>query len=100
MSRWLAGGCLTLVVALFTGWWLFVRAPSPAAVCEHIIAVTMRESAARDLSMDAEAPLIERLRVRCIQHKVDKIQLRGRIKYARYAACVMSHDDVSAIDAC
>lgn len=98
--KWLSLAVFALTTTLFAAWWLFVRAPSPPAVCEHIIAVTIHESQAQGMSMEAEAPLIESLRERCIQHKLDKIQLRGRIKYARYAKCVLESTAVSAIDAC
>jgi len=88
-------------VALFCGLWVaFVRAPGPERVCDHIVEVTVAEATAAGMSVEAEASLVEGLRDRCVQHKRDKIQLRGRIKYARYAKCVLEQDSLADIEAC
>lgn len=98
--KWLGLGTLGAVAILFGAWWSFVRAPAPAEVCDHIIDVTVSEARDSGMSVEAEASLIEGLRARCIAHKRDKIQLRGRIKYARYAKCVLSQETVASIDRC
>lgn len=93
-------GVLALTAALFLGWWSFVRAPSPFEVCDHVLDVTTAEAKAAGMTVEAEATLVESLQVSCIQHKLDKIQLRGRIKYARYAKCVLAGTSVAAIEGC
>jgi len=98
--KWVGLALLALTSTLFLGWWLFVRAPSPFELCDHLVDVTLAESKAAGISIEAEAALVDGLRERCIQHKMDKIQLRGRIKYARYAKCVLAGTSVAAIDAC
>lgn len=91
---------LVFVGALFTLWWAFVRAPGPAEVCDHIIDVTIAEAEQSNMSREAEADVIERTRDECISHKRDKIQLRGRIKYAEYAKCVMEATTLEAVYEC
>ena len=91
---------LVLVAGLFAAWWAFVRAPGPAEVCDHIIDVTIAEAQATGMSREAEADVIERTREECIQHKRDKIQLRGRLDYADYAKCVVSAKTLDEIYKC
>lgn len=91
---------LGLAVLLFASWWLFIRAPGPLEVCEHIVEVTLREAGDQALQMETEARLIESTREQCVEHKLDKIQLRGRIKYAEHAKCVMAADTLSEIGRC
>jgi hypothetical protein len=91
---------LVIVAILFAAWWAFVRAPGPEEVCAHIAAVTKAEVEASGVSLESEAAVIEGIERRCVQHKRDKIQLRGRIKYAEYAKCVMAADTVAAIGKC
>lgn len=92
---------VTLTVAVLVGlWMIYVKAPPPAAVCDHIAEVTMRESAERGMSADSQASVLGGIQEGCIEHKLDKIQLRGRIKYASYAKCVVAADSLSAIEKC
>jgi len=91
---------LGLTVLLFTLWLAFIRAPGPMEVCDHIVAVTLREAGDQALRSDTEARLIESTRDQCIEHKLDKIQLRGRIKYAEHAKCVMAAETLSEIGHC
>ena len=91
---------LVVVALLFSLWWAFVRAPGPEEVCAHIATVTKTEIEASGVSLESEAAVIEGIERGCVQHKLDKIQLRGRIKYAEYAKCVMAAETVSAIGKC
>lgn len=91
---------LGLTLVLFVGWWAFVRAPGPVEVCDHIVEVTLREAGSQSLEMETEARLLESTREQCIAHKLDKIQLRGRIKYAEHAKCVMAAETLSEIGRC
>ncbi len=91
---------LVLTATIFSFWFFFVRAPGPVTVCDHIMRVTLAEAEAQNLSPDTQDALVERLREGCIQHKLDKIQLRGRIAYAEYARCVMSKNTRAEIDRC
>jgi hypothetical protein len=91
---------LGLTVLLFALWWAFLRAPGPVEVCDHIVAVTLREAGDQALRDDTEARLIESTRDQCIEHKLDKLQLRGRIKYAEHAKCVVAAQTLSEIGRC
>lgn len=92
---------LLLVVGGLVGLWvLFVRAPSPQAVCDHIVQVTVDEATQSGMSRDSQVVVIEQMRKRCVKHKLDKIQLRGRISYARYARCVVGEQSVSGFSRC
>jgi hypothetical protein len=91
---------LGLTALLFALWWAFIRAPGPVEVCEHIVAVTLREAGDQALRGDTEARLIESTREQCIEHKLDKLQLRGRIKYAEHAKCVVAAQTLSEIGRC
>lgn len=91
---------LGLTLLVFVGWWLFIRAPGPVEVCEHIVEVTLREAGDQSLRGDTEARLIESTREQCVEHKLDKLQLRGRIKYAEHAKCVMAAETLSEIGHC
>ena len=97
ISSWFT---LLVTATVFGLWWTYVRAPGPAVVCEHIIEVTVAESRASGMSSESEATVIERTRDECIQHKQDKILLRGRVEYARYAKCVMAADTLEDIYSC
>lgn len=91
---------LGLTLLLFVLWWAFIRAPGPVEVCDHIVDVTLREAGRQALEIETEARLVESTREQCIQHKLDKIQLRGRIKYAEYARCVMAAQTLGEIGRC
>jgi hypothetical protein len=91
---------LVIVAVVFGLWWRYVRAPTPTEVCDHIVEVTLAETAASGTSPESEAAIIERIKASCIQHKLDKIQLRGRIRYADYAKCVMAETTLAGVDAC
>ncbi|MCA9652996.1 MAG: hypothetical protein H6712_18685 [Myxococcales bacterium] len=91
---------LAVTVVLFSLWWAFLRAPGPAEICEHIIQVTLREAANTQMSPQSQERLVETTREQCIQHKQDKLLLRGRIKYAQYAKCVMEAEDLIEIGRC
>jgi len=92
-------------VFLFTAtlmvlWWIFVRAPGPEELCEHIVQVTLDEARSANMNPQSEASLVSGLQERCIEHKQDKMQLRGRVKYAEYAKCVMSATTLLDVESC
>lgn len=89
-----------VIVGIAALWFAYVRAPGPVEVCTHIAEVTRRESEAAGIAPDTQATLADALHQRCLQHKYDKIQLRGRIAWARYAKCVVAADDLRAIGRC
>lgn len=91
---------LGLILLLFVLWWGFIRAPGPVEVCNHIVEVTRRETAAQGISRESEAKLVESIGQSCIEHKQNKILLRGRIKYAEYAKCVMRGQTLLEIGHC
>ena len=92
---------ISLVIAVLFGlWFAFVRAPSPEEVCKHIASVSAKEAEDHGVSLESEAAVIETIERKCVQHKLDKIQLRGRIKYADYAKCVMDSTTLAAIGKC
>ena len=88
------------VATLVTLWWIFVRAPGPEAVCDHIVDVTLNEARGAQMNPESEAALVSGLQERCIKHKLDKIQLRGRVKYAEYAKCVMAAETLLDVESC
>lgn len=91
---------LGISIALFAVWWLLLRAPTPAAVCDHIVQVTVREASDQAMNERSQQRLVETTMEQCIQHKQDKLLLRGRMKYASYAKCVMAADDLIEIGRC
>ena len=93
-------GFLLVVVALVAAWYTFVSAPAPEQVCRHIMAITLAEADEQAMAADTRNALLERLELQCIQHKKDKIALRGRIAYARYARCVVDAKTLRAIEDC
>lgn len=95
-----SGIVLGLTLLFFVGWWAFIRAPGPVEVCEHIVAVTLREAGDQALSGDSQSRLVETTRQQCIEHTRDKLQLRGRIKYAEYAKCVVAAQTLGEIGHC
>lgn len=99
-ARAWSAGCFAACVLLFALWWTFVRAPPPAEVCRHIIDVTMREAGASELAPASQDALMRSLEERCVTHKLDKIQLRGRVVYAKYAKCVLDSDNLADIERC
>lgn len=88
------------VATLVTLWWIFVRAPGPEEVCDHIVDVTLNEARGAQMNPESEAALVSGLQERCIKHKLDKIQLRGRVKYAEYAKCVMAAETLLDVESC
>ena len=95
-----SGVVFGVVLVLFIAWWAFIRAPGPVEVCEHVIQVTLREAGEEALGDDSLSRLVESTREQCIEHKRDKILLRGRIKYAEHAKCVMSAQTLGEIGRC
>lgn len=91
---------LGLTLLFFVLWWGFIRAPGPMEVCNHIVQVTQRETAEQDMNRESEAKLLESISHSCIEHKQNKILLRGRIKYAEYAKCVMRAQTLLEIGHC
>ena len=91
---------LAIVVMLFGFWFGWVRAPGPAEVCDHIIEVTKREAEDRSMQMESEAALIAQMRGNCMRHKLDKIQLRGRLVWADYAKCITGATSLAEIGRC
>jgi hypothetical protein len=100
LRRALMAGSVAALGLLFGLWFAFVRAPGPQDVCRHIIEVTMRESADQGVGGDGQDAVISQLQDRCVQQKVDKVQLRGRVVWAKYAKCVMAANDLDAIWRC
>lgn len=90
-----------IIVAMVFGFWLgWVRAPGPGEVCDHIIEVTKREAEDRSMQMESEAALIGQMRDKCMKHKLDKIQLRGRLVWAEYAKCITGSTSLDEIGRC
>ncbi len=88
------------VATLVALWAIFVRAPGPETICEHIVEVTVREAQAASMNPQSEAALMTGLQERCVKHKLDKMKLRGRVKYAEYSKCVMAASTLSEVEAC
>ncbi len=87
-----------LALGVFVFWWIWVRAPSPAQICQHKIELVLAE-VPQDQREGAEA-LIDRLELRCIESAEKKIQLRGKLVYAEYARCVAKATSLSEAEQC
>ncbi len=100
--RWRVASAVLLgtTIALFAFWWGFMRAPAPAEVCDHIVQITLKEAGDQAMSEDSRARLVESTHMTCIEHKQDKLLLRGRIKYAEYAKCVVRSQTLTEIGRC
>lgn len=97
----IASAVVSIIVALLFGfWWGWVRAPGPETVCEHIITVTKSEAEDRSLELQSEAALVQQMKERCMKHKLDKIQLRGRLVWAEYARCIVASEHLAEIGRC
>lgn len=98
--KWFAGAVFLLCAGIFAFWVAYVRAPPPEAVCGHIMQVTVREAGEVNLSPQTQQTLVARLERDCIEHKRNKILLRGKIRYASYARCVVRANTLRAIEDC
>lgn len=88
----------TFVGGLATFWFLYVRAPPPEEVCQHLIDLTYEE--AGDSAPKAVDALVGRLEERCVEDKTRIMQLRDKIEYAKYAKCVMAADNLGDAERC
>ncbi len=95
MARWLSLGFSVFVLTLGVLWFMFVRAPSPEAVCAHKVQLVMSEAQGADAG-----PLVEQLQTTCIQNAQRRIQMRGKIKYANYARCVVEASSLEQAERC
>jgi len=93
-------GMLAACGLVFGLWWTFVRAPGPETVCRHIVEVTMAEAGDSELSPASQDAIVRSLEERCVQHKLDIIQLRGRVVYSKYAKCVLGSTHLGEIERC
>ena len=98
--KWFAGIVFLLGAVIFAFWVAYVRAPTPEEVCGHIMGVTVREAGEVNLAPETRDTLIARLERDCIEHKRNKILLRGKIRYASYARCVVRAQTLRAIEDC
>lgn len=94
------GIVLAVAGGIFAFWAAYVRAPAPEAVCRHITAITVREAGEIDLAPQTRDTLLARLEQDCISHKRNKILLRGKIRYASYARCVVGAQTLRQIEDC
>lgn len=95
MARWISLGLSVFVLTLGTLWFIFVRAPSPAAICEHKINLVLAEAQGADAG-----PLVDTLRSTCITNAERRIKMRGKIKYANYARCVAAASSLENAERC
>ena len=96
LSTVLASSALALLIA----WFIFVDAPDPKTLCRHITEITVAEAKSSSLSESTQDSLVQQLETRCIEHKRNKILLRGKLKYADYARCVMKGRSLREIEGC
>ena len=96
--RAVLGMLLTLIVTLTALWFIYVDAPSPEEVCEHIIELTYAEGAEHD--PESVETLVTKLRDGCVASKRQIIQYRGKIQWATYARCVFEASDLAGAEGC
>ena len=89
---------LTLTALVFAFWFVFVRAPSPTEVCQHKIELVLAEVGA-DKAEGADV-LIDKLQNKCVERAADKIKLRGKLEYAKYARCVVAATSLADAERC
>ena len=95
MLRWLSLIFSVFVLTLCALWFAFVRAPSPAVVCEHKIQLVMSEAKGANAG-----PLLDSLSATCIAGAERRIKMRGKIKYANYARCVVGASSLEQAERC
>ncbi|KIG13596.1 hypothetical protein DB30_07927 [Enhygromyxa salina] len=95
VSLILLGACGVGVLVFWLGW---VRAPSPEQVCKHKIQL-VHETVGEDQTDGAEA-LVGQLEANCVIAAKRKIQLRGKIVWAKYAKCVTSAPTLTEAERC
>lgn len=86
------------VVAIFIFWLGWVRAPAPEQVCKHKIELVI-DTVGEQQTEGADA-LIGQLEAKCVSNVQRKIQLRGKLVYAKYAKCVMSATTLADAERC
>jgi nicotinamide riboside kinase len=91
---------LLVVASLFAFWWGWVRAPTPPAVCEHIVTLMAKESAAEAIDVQTQARLIQATSEQCMTRAYDKLKLRGRLGYAKWAKCTAGAASVADSGRC
>jgi hypothetical protein len=90
----IAAGVFALCILTF--WAVYVRAPSPEEVCQHKIDLVLEEAPE---GTNAE-PLVASLQKSCVSSAERKIQLRGKLKYANYARCVVAATELGEAERC
>ncbi len=98
--RALSLGVLALTGIVFALWWRYVRAPVPDVVCEHVVAVTLRDADDTEIGADTRERMAEQIGKRCQALELDRIQLRGRLIYAEHAKCVLGSTTLAEINRC
>ncbi len=95
----IAWGLLALaVVASIVFWFGWVRAPSPQEICAHKVELVFA-TVGEDQREGAEA-LAAQLEVQCVEAAKQKIQMRGKLVYAKYAKCVMAATSLDEAERC
>ena len=95
MARWISLGFSVFVLTLGLLWFVFVRAPSPQTLCEHKIALVTAEADGKDAG-----PLLQSITEGCIENAQRRIKMRGKIKYANYARCVVAAQVLADAEMC
>lgn len=93
---WAIFAVLLVVTAVF--WFVRVRAPDPATICNHKVELVF-ETVGSEQREGAEA-LVDKLEVSCVEAAERKIQLRGKLVYADYAKCVMAANSLADAERC
>jgi hypothetical protein len=91
-------GLALVVVAVIVFWLGWVRAPSPAQVCKHKIALV--EATVGEDQTDGAQALVGQLEAKCIIAAERKIRLRGKLVWAEYAKCVTRATTLSDAEGC
>lgn len=96
---WIALGCvLALAGSVLTFWVVYVRAPSPEQVCDHLIELTRAE--AGDTAPKAVDAVVRRIETRCVEDKQRIKWQRDKMEYAKYARCVVAAITLADAERC
>lgn len=78
-------------------WFIFVRGPSPAAVCERLSTLAGEAGGAREVDAGA---LLDEIDRRCLENEERRRRLNGRLDYNTRARCILAAPTLEHAERC